>query len=72
MVADRGSAADRPPGPPGPARHPTGTSLRDALLTVGGLLGVLVLVELAVPSTSPAFAASVLDAIAVTTSRWPG
>ncbi len=46
-------------------RHPTGTSVRDALLTVGGLLAILVVVELAVPSTSPVAAASVMDGVAV-------
>ncbi|MFN8199767.1 MAG: histidine kinase [Nakamurella multipartita] len=45
--------------------HP-GTSLRDALLAVGTLMGALVFVELAVPSLSTVTAASVLDAVAVT------
>ena len=52
-------------GHPAPARPAPGTSLRDALLTIGGLLAALVLVELAVPSTSPVSAASILDGIAV-------
>jgi signal transduction histidine kinase len=65
--AGRRAVGDGAPGSRVPAGHQTGTSLRDALLMVGGLVGVLVLVELAVPSTSPVFAASVLDAISVGT-----
>ena len=45
-----------------------GTSLRDALVTIGGLLAILVFVELVVPTTtevkSPVAAASMLNAVA--------
>jgi hypothetical protein len=51
---------------PDAARPHPGTSLRDALLAVGTLMGALVFVELAVPSLSTVTAASVLDAVAVT------
>lgn len=42
-----------------------GTGLRDALLTIGGSMALLVVVELAVPTIDQAFAASVFDAVAV-------
>ncbi|WP_395728399.1 histidine kinase [Nakamurella sp.] len=42
-----------------------GAGLRDALLGIAALMSLLVLVELAVPSTAAVSAASVLDAIAV-------
>ncbi|WP_420120125.1 sensor histidine kinase [Nakamurella sp.] len=51
---------------PAGAAAPPDSSLRDALLAIGGLMGVLVYVELAVPGIAPVGAASVLDAIAVT------
>lgn len=54
-----------PPAPDATRPHP-GTSLRDALLAVGALMGALVFVELAVPSISTVTAASVLDGLAVT------
>jgi hypothetical protein len=47
------------------ARVIPGTGLRDALLGIAGLMSLLVLVELAVPSTAAVSAASVLDAVAV-------
>ena len=56
--------SDRRP-PETAARPAPGTSLRDALLTIGALLGLLVLIELAVPVTSSVSAASILDGIAV-------
>lgn len=46
-------------------RVAAGAGLRDALLTIAGLMTLLVLVELAVPSSSSVSAASVLDAVAV-------
>ncbi len=42
-----------------------GASLRDALLAVGALMTLLVLVELAVPSSSRAGVANVVDAVSV-------
>lgn len=48
-----------------PGRLAPGAGLRDALLTIAALMTLLVLVELAVPSTSPVSTASVLDAVAV-------
>ena len=53
-------------GSPGRSASPAlGTTLRDALLVIGALLALLVLVELAVPSTSRASVASVVDGVAV-------
>jgi hypothetical protein len=45
-------------------RHP-GPGLRDPLLVIAALMTLLVLVEWAVPVTSPGPAASTLDAVAV-------
>ena len=53
-------------GSPGRSASPDlGTTLRDALIAIGVLLALLVLVELAVPSTSRASVASVVDGVAV-------
>jgi signal transduction histidine kinase len=50
--------------PPDLPEHP-GSSLRDALLTIGALMAVLVAVELAVPAAGVVSAASILDGVAV-------
>ena len=53
-------------GTPGRSASPApGSTLRDALVAIGVLLTLLVLVELAVPSTSRASVASVVDGVAV-------
>jgi hypothetical protein len=53
------------PHPPDAGQPHPGTGLHDALLAIGALMGLLVFVELAVPSMSAVTAASVLDAVAV-------
>jgi signal transduction histidine kinase len=50
--------------PTDPTRHP-GPGLRDPLLAIAALMALLVVVEWTVPVTSPAPAASTLDAVAV-------
>src|SRR6476469_4126022 len=72
VIGQMPSDSERPPtmGPdtaPGrsTARPAPGTSLRDALLAIGFLLLMLVLVELAVPTTGSAGAAPIVDGIAV-------
>jgi hypothetical protein len=57
--------------PTDPTRHP-GPGLRDPLLAIAALMALLVVVEWAVPVTSPAPAASTLDAVAVVPSPAPG
>ena len=53
-------------GSPGRSASPTsGISLRDALIAIGVLIALLVLVELAVPSTSRASVAAVVDLVGV-------
>ena len=48
-----------------PDRPAPGTSLRDALLAIGFLMLLLALVELAVPASGSAQAASIIDGVAV-------
>lgn len=70
MTAENGTSvvgaesARDSPAPPDLPDHP-GSSLRDALLTIGALMAVLVAVELAVPAAGVVSAASILDGVAV-------
>jgi signal transduction histidine kinase len=53
-------------GSPGRSASPTsGVSLRDALIAIGVVIALLVLVELAVPSTSRASVAAIVDLVGV-------